>query len=165
MGVVASASGEGKKFELAQEMIQQAVLADVVDKGMQPNSYKPGTTQHKAYFVWILEETDGEGRNKRAFQSFTVSLTKTKAGKESNLRKTLKEFGAQFTPGPNGKELIDGVEGVDLDKYIGTKRTLVMSTEDGTDGPYIKILATQKPQGAGVDIPADFVRKQDQPAK
>jgi hypothetical protein len=28
-----------------------------------------------------------------------------------------------------------------------------------------QILATQKPTGKGVDIPADFVRKQDQPAK
>lgn len=165
MGLVASAQGEGKKFELAQEMIQQGVLADVVDKGQVPNKYKPGTTQHKAYFVWILEELDSEGRNKRAFLSFTVSLTKTKAGKESNLRKLLKEFGVKITV-VDGKELFDGESSVSLEKFIGLKRTLVMSSEDGADGePYIRILATKAPQGAGVDIPADFVRKQDQPAK
>lgn len=151
MGVVASAQGEGKKFEKPAEMIQQAVLADVVDKGMVPNKFKPGTTQHKAYFVWICEELDSEGKNKRVFDGFTVSLHE-----KASLRKRLKEFGA----------VIDKDTKIDLDQYIGTKRTLVLSSEDGDDGePYIKLLATQKPQGKGVDIPADFVRKQDQPAK
>lgn len=147
MGVKASAKGEGKKFELAQEMIQQAVLADVTDKGMVPNKFKPGTEQHKAYFTWILEEVDSEGKNKRVFESFTVSLHE-----KASLRKRLKEFGLEITADTE----------IDLDSYIGTKRTLVLSTEDGTDGePYVRILATQKPKGAGVDIPADFVRKQD----
>ncbi len=151
MGVVASAQGEGKKFELAQEMIQQAVLADVVDKGMVPNKFKPGTTQHKAYFVWILEEQDSDGRNKRVFESFTVSLHE-----KARLRARLKEMGVK----------IEKDSAIDLDSLIGTKRTLVLSTEDGTDGEqYIRILATQKPQGKGVEIPADFVRKQDAVSK
>jgi len=151
MGIKASAQGETKNFEKATEMIQQAVLADVVDKGMVANKFKPGTTQHKCYFVWILEEVDAEGRNKRVFESFTVSLHE-----KATLRKRLKEMGVK----------IDADTQLDLDTLIGTKRTLVMSTEDGTDGDtYIKILATQKPNGKGVEIPKDFVRKQDQPAK
>jgi hypothetical protein len=147
MGVVASAQGEGKKFELPQEMIQQAILADVVDKGMVPNKFKPGTQQHKAYFTWILEEVDADGKNKRVFDGFTVSLHE-----KASLRKRLKEFGAK----------IEKDTKLDLDMYIGTKRTLVLSTEDGNDGEqYVKILATKPPSGKGVEIPADFVRKQD----
>lgn len=151
MGIKASAQGESKNFELATEMIQQAVLADVVDKGMVPNKFKAGAMQHKCYFVWILEEVDGDNRNKRVFESFTVSLHE-----KATLRKRLKELGVA----------INADTELDLDTLIGTKRTLVMSTEDGADGgQFIKILATQKPQGKGVDIPKDFVRKQDQPAK
>jgi hypothetical protein len=164
MGVVVTAQGgEGKKFEKPTEMIQQGVLADIVDQGMKPNKFKPGTMQHKAYFVWILEEKDSEGRNKRAFEFYTVS-----ADKKANLRKRLTEFGAKFTAGPDGKELIDGQPSLELDKYIGVKRTIVLSVEDPREPggePFVKVLATQKPSGAGVDIPADFVRKQDQPAK
>lgn len=157
MGVTASASGEGKKFEQPVELIQQAVLADVTDKGMVPNKFKPGTTQHKAYFTWILAEVDSENRNKRIFQGFTVSLHE-----KATLRKILIQFGMKVTKGPDGKELFDGQKDVDLDKYIGSKRTLVLSSEDGDDGEtYIRVLATQKPSGEGVEIPADFVRKQD----
>ncbi len=153
MGITASAKeGAGKDFELASEMIQQGVLADVVDKGMVPNKFKPGTTQHKAYFVWILEEQDSEGRNKRVFESFTVSLHE-----KARLRVRLKELGVK----------IEKDTTVDLDSLIGTKRTLVLSTEDGQDGgkPFVRILATQKAQGKGMSIPEGFVRKQDQPDK
>jgi hypothetical protein len=153
MGVVASAKGDNSKdFELATEMIQQAVLADVVDKGMVPNKFKPGTEQHKAYFVWVLEEVDSEGRNKRVFESFTVSLHE-----KASLRKRLKELGIK----------IDESTNVDLDTLIGTKRTLVLSTEDGKDGgkPFVRVLATQKAVGKGMEIPKDFVRKQDQTPK
>lgn len=161
MGIIASAQGEQKNFEKPTEMIQKAVLADVVDKGLVPNKFKAGSTQHKAYFVWILAEEDSEGRNKRVFQSFTVSLHE-----KATLRKLLKDFGVKVTKSKDGKELFDGAESVDLEKYIGLQRTLVMSTEDGDNGePYIKILATQKSSGEGVEIPADFVRKQDKPAK
>jgi len=152
MGVVASAQeGGGKKFELPTELIQQAVLADVVDKGDVPNKFKPGTMQHKAYFTWILEEVDSEDRNKRVFQSFTVSLHE-----KASLRKILTQMGVKLE-----KDVA-----IDLDTLIGTKATLVLSLEDGTDGEqYVRILAIQKPKGTGVLIPSDFVRKQDQPAK
>src|SRR4051812_31001940 len=77
-----------KDFETVTEMIQPAVLADIVDKGQVPNKFKPGTTQHKCYFVWIVAEEDSEGRNKRVFESFTVSLNE-----KASLRKRLKELG------------------------------------------------------------------------
>lgn len=154
MGLTVQIDGGGKEFEAVTEMIQPGVLADIVDKGMVPNKFKPGTTQHKCYFVWIVAEEDTEGRNKRVFQSFTVSLNE-----KSSLRKFLSSLGIkEFDPA-----------GFDLETLIGTKRMLVLSQEDSADGgkPFIKITATMplKKNQPGVDIPADFVRKQDQPEK
>jgi hypothetical protein len=129
-------------------MIQTAVLADIVDKGDVPNKFKPGTTQRKCYFVWLVEEQDEDGRNKRVFQSFTVSLHE-----KASLRKFLASLGI--------KEF-DGA--FDLETLIGTKRKLVLSEEDGNDGKkYVRITATMplKKGEAAPDIPKDFVRKQD----
>ena len=137
-------------FEPVTEMIQPAVLADIVDKGMVPNKFKPGTEQHKCYFVWLTEEVDAEGRNKRVFESFTVSLNE-----KATLRKRLKDFGI--------KEFEKGQK-FELDSLIGTQRVLVLAAEDGTDGrTFIKITATMalKKGQRGVDVPSDFVRKQD----
>jgi hypothetical protein len=161
MGVKATANGgDGKKFEKPTEMIQQGIIADLTDKGMVSVTYAGKTKQqHKAYFTWILEEKDSEGRNKRVFQSFTVSLHE-----KARLRAIVKEFGVKITKDPANpkKELFDGQPDVELEQFIGLQRTLVMSTEDGDDGePYVKILATQKPSNTKLEIPADFVRKQD----
>src|SRR5581483_3372274 len=131
-------------------MIQPGVLADIVDKGQVPNKFKPGTTQHKCYFVWIVAEEDSDGNPKRVFESFTVSLNE-----KATLRKRLKEFG--FTNFEAGKPF-------NLDSLIGTKRVLVLSAEDGQDGrQFIKVTATMplKKGQTAPDIPADFVRKQD----
>jgi hypothetical protein len=155
VGLSVQIDGGGKDFEQVTEMIQPGVLADIVDKGMVPNKFKPGTEQHKCYFVWIVAETDTEDRNKRVFQSFTVSLNE-----KSSLRKFL---------GTLGYKEFDPKVAFDLESLIGTKRMLVLSQEDGTDGgkPFIKITATMplKKNQPGVDIPSDFVRRQDQPAK
>jgi hypothetical protein len=149
-------SGSGKDFEPVTEMIQPAVLADIVDKGMVPNKFgKVGADgkiplQHKCYFVWLVAETDTEDRNKRVFQSFTVSLNE-----KATLRKFLGTLGIKEFP-----------SAFDLDTLIGTKRMLVLSEEDGREGgkPFIKITATMalKKGQTAPEIPADFVRKQDQ---
>lgn len=143
-----------KDFEPVTEMIQPAVIADIVDKGEVPNKFKPGKTQHKCYFVWLVAEEDSEGRNKRVFESFTLSLHE-----KARLRARLKELG--YKDFEEGKPF-------DLETLIGTNRTLVMAEEDGTDGgKYVRITATIKlqPGQKAVKIPADFVRKQDQPVK
>lgn len=143
-----------KDFEAVTEMIQPAVLADIVDKGQVPNKFKPGTTQHKCYFVWILAEEDSEGKNKRVFESFTVSLHE-----KATLRKRVKEL--------RGKDVEAG-EKLDLESFIGTKRVLVMSQEDSAEPggkPFTKVLATQPVKKGMVapDVPADFIRKKDKP--
>jgi hypothetical protein len=150
MGLSVQIDSGGKDFEAVTEMLQPAVLADIVDKGVVPNKFKPGTTQHKCYFVWIVAETDSEDRNKRVFQSFTVSLNE-----KASLRKFLGTLGIKEFP-----------SAFDLDTLIGTKRMLVLSEEDSKDGgkPFLKITATMalKKGQTAPDIPADFVRKQDQ---
>lgn len=153
MGITAKIDGGGNDFEAVSDMMQSAVLADIVDKGMVPNKFKPGTEQHKCYFVWIVGEQDSEGRNKRVFESFTVSLHE-----KASLRKRIKNLGIALDA--NTKEF-------DLDSLIGTQRCLVLTTEDSnTPGgkPFIKVTATmalQKGQSP-VAIPDGFVRKQDQ---
>lgn len=156
MSLSVEIDGGGKEFEAVTEMIQPGVIADIVDKGMVDNKFKPGTQQHKCYFVWIVAEEDTGGRNKRVFQSFTVSLNE-----KSSLRKFLGTLGY--------KEFAAGTPFV-LDSLIGTKRMLVLSQEDSAEKggkPFLKITATMalKHGQKGVDVPADFVRKQDQPAK
>jgi hypothetical protein len=156
MGITVDISGGGKDFELAEDLYQAGVLADIVDKGLIDNKYKPGTKVHKCYFVWILSELDSDGRNKRVFESYTVSLD-VKAG----LRKRAKEFGvtdAQL------EDLKAKKTKFDLDQFIGIKRMLVLNKEDGKDGKVrVSVTATMPlPKGnKGVDIPADFQRKQD----
>ena len=153
MGLSVQIDGGGKEFELVDDLIQGAVLADIVDKGMVDNRYKPGTKVHKCYFVWIMSEEDSDGKPKRVFESFTVSMNS-----KATLRKRYKEL--------TGKKDadIDAGPAIDLDSLIGTKRVLVLSKEDGDNGkPYVKVTATMplKKGQTAPDIPADFVRKQD----
>ena len=154
MGIVATIDNR-KDFEPVTEMIQPGVLADIVDKGQVPDSFNPGKTKHKCYFVWLLAEEDTEGRNKRVFKSFTVSLHE-----KASLRKHIKEL--------TGKDVTG--ESFDLDSLIGIKRLLVLAQEDAKEPggkPFTKITATMplKKGQTAPEIPADFVRKQDQPAQ
>lgn len=154
MGLSVDIKGASKDFELVEDMIQGAVLADIVDKGMVDNKFKPGTKVHKCYFVWIVQEEDSEGKQKRVFESFTVSMNS-----KATLRKRYKELTGQKD------EAIDALKTIDLDALIGTKRILVLSKEDGDNGKsFIKVTATMpvKKGQSAPDIPADFVRKQDQ---
>jgi hypothetical protein len=139
-----------KVFEAVTEMIQPGVLADIIDKGQVPNKFKPGTTQHKCCFVWIVAEEDSEGRNKRVFKNFTVSLHE-----KASLRKFLGTLGYKdFEKGSS----------FELESLIGTQRMLVMSEEDGENGKkYVNITATM-PLKKGlkpVEVPKDFTRKKD----
>jgi hypothetical protein len=156
VGLSVQIDGPGRDFEPIEDLIQGAVLADIVDKGLVDNRFKPGKKVHKCYFVWILAEEDTDGKNKRVFESFTVSMNS-----KATLRKRYKEL--------TGKkdEEVDAMDNVELDPLLGIKRMLVLSKEDPAEKggkPFIKVQATmplKKGQNAP-DIPADFVRKQDQ---
>jgi hypothetical protein len=153
--IIARKVDTNSDFEPVVELLQGGVIADVVDKGMFPNKFKPGTEQHKIYFVWIVEEVDSTGRNKRVFESFTNSLHE-----KASLRKRLKSLG--YTDAQLDSDFI-------VDQVIGAKRFLVLTAEDGDDPakPFIKVtavMALKKGQTAP-DIPADFERKEAKPAK
>lgn len=155
MGLSVQIDGGGKDFELVEDMIQGAVLADIVDKGIVDNKFKPGTKVHKCYFVWIMSEEDSDGKNKRVFESFTVSMNE-----KATLRKRYKEL-----TGKKDEDIKAMKSAIELDSLIGIQRMLVLSKEDGDNGkPFVKVTATmplKKGQTAPA-IPSDFVRKQDQ---
>jgi hypothetical protein len=149
-----------RDFEPVTEMMQPAILADIVDKGLVDNKFKPGTKQQKCYFVWLVAEEDENGKPKRVFESFTVSLNE-----KATLRKRLKDFGFNDAA---AEELKRTKSDLDLDQYIGQTRMLIMNEEDGENGKkFIKVTATMplKKGMVAPEIPSDFVRKQDQEAK
>lgn len=153
MGLSVQIDAGGKDFEAVEDMLQGGVLADIVDKGLVDNKFKPGTKVHKCYFVWLVSEEDTDGRNKRVFESFTVSMHQ-----KATLRKRYKEL--------TGKkdEDIDAMTSIDLDSLIGSKRYLVLSQEDGDNGKtFLKVTATMplKKGQSAPDIPEDFIRKDD----
>jgi hypothetical protein len=154
LGLKASIDSTNFEREPVQEMLQGGVIADVVDLGLKDDKFNPGKKKHKCYLMWILDEVDSNGRNKRAFQNFTVSLHE-----KARLRKFVESLGFK---------LEKGVE-FEFDNLIGVKRFLVLSQEDSKSGgdPFLQITATMalKKGQSAPDVPADFVRKQDQPAK
>lgn len=156
MALVVQIDGGGKDFEVVEDMIQGAVLADIVDKGMVDNKkFKPGTKVHKCYFVWILNEEDTDGKNKRVFESFTVSMNP-----KSSMYKRVGQL-----LGKTAEELAE-MGNIELDSLIGTKRLLVLTKEDSKEKggkPFIKVTAVMplKKGQTAPDIPADFVRKED----
>lgn len=133
-------------FELPNEGVQAAVLADIVDKGIVETKFgkKP-----KLQFTWILQEADSKGRQKRVFETFTASLNE-----KATLRKRLSQMGAKFT---------EGQKEFDVESYLGYQATLVIGYADGTGGEkYANVLSVMKPAaGQDVQIPEDFTRKQD----
>lgn len=161
MGIKAKIDAGGKDFEVIEDLIQGAVLADVTDKGMVDNSFKPGTKVHKCGFVWLVAEEDTEGRSKRVFETFTVSMHE-----KASLRKRYKELTGKKDADLEAMQTAH--EDADLDALIGTKRMLVLSREDGENGkPYLKVTATMplKKGMSAPDIPKGFVRKQDKTEK
>lgn len=149
-----------KDFEAIAEMIQPGVLADIVDLGMQPNPFKNGAMQHKVRFVWIVAEEDSEGRQKRVFERFTLSLNE-----KATLRKRIKEIRGRDL---NAEESAPGAS-FDIETLVGSQRVLVLTQEDAKkpgDKPFIKVTATMpSKKGQTVTVPSDFVRAKDKPTQ
>lgn len=133
-----------QQYELPNEGVQAAVLADIVDLGIQDTNFGK---KDRARFVYLLEEVDEKGEQKRAFQTFTKSLNE-----KASLRKTLSQLGAKFDAGA-----------IDLESYVGKQVSLVIGYEDGSDGKkYARIVSIMKPRaGQAVQIPDTFVRVKD----
>lgn len=130
----------GKDFEPVSEGVHAAVLAEVVDKGMQPT---PFGEKHKIMFVWLTDEADEDGKTKFVFQSFTASLHE-----KATLRKAVKAI--------RGKD-IDG-ENFDIESLKGSQNQLVIQHNEAANGKvYANVQAIMKAKpGARVSIPSDF---------
>lgn len=130
----------GKDFEPVSEGIHSAVLAEVVDKGMQPT---PFGEKHKVMFVWMTDEADEDGKTKLVFQSFTASLHE-----KATLRKAIKAI--------RGKD-IDGQD-FDVESLKGSQNQLVIQHNEAANGKvYANIQAIMKAKpGQRVTVPSDF---------
>jgi hypothetical protein len=69
MPIIATAT-ESKTFTPAPEGTHQAVCVDVIDKGMQPNTFKPGTMQHKIDLVWQIAELRDDGKRYQVYKRY-----------------------------------------------------------------------------------------------
>lgn len=140
----------GKDYEKVSEGVHTAVLADVVDLGLVDTQFGP---KEKVRFVWLTSETDSEGRTKMAFQTFTKSLHE-----KATLTKTVKSMlGKVPTAGS-----------FDLESLIGHNARLVIQHNEGKEGQVyanVSSILKAEPKSPKMDIPRDFVRKQDKPAK
>lgn len=93
MPIYASA-GSGTSFTPAPAGTHQAVCVDVIDKGQQPNPFKPGTTQAKIDIAWQIAETRDDGKPYLVFKRYTLSLNE-----KASLRHDLESWrGRPFTP-------------------------------------------------------------------
>jgi hypothetical protein len=132
---------ESKEFEIPEDGLYQAVLADVVDLGEQPTQFGD---KHRARFIYILSETDSEGRPFRLMQQLNVSLHE-KSGMAKIVKRLL------------GK---DPGESFDLDLLIGKQCQLDVIRNEGKEGRiFANVNAVLSPiKSQAVGIPADFVR-------
>lgn len=143
-----------KVYELVSEGLHPAVLADVVDSGIVDVTFQGITSKkHQGRFVFFVDERDTEGKQKRIFQRFTVSLHA-----KATLTKLLGQMG--ITVDPNNKD-------VDLDALVLGKQVQVLIAHKDGEGAhkgkkFANITAFTKPQvGQNVTAPEDFKRDKD----
>jgi len=143
-----------KDFEKPATGMYHAVLADIVDIGDVPNTYKGVTKiQPMLYFVWILDAKDKEGRQFQIRERFNNSLTE-----RSNLYKRL-------------KQILNQAPSVDInpETLIGQTRKLFIQLDvvgEGTQQKkYTNVIGVSAADaGIAVSIPSDFVRDKLKPA-
>lgn len=139
----------GKDFEPVSEGVHNAVLGDVVDKGMQQTAFGE---KHKVMFVWLTDEADEDGKTKYVFQSFTASLHE-----KATLRKAVKAIRL-------GKD-IDG-DSFDIETLVGSQVQLVIQHNEANNGKvYANVASILKPKGPAVVLPSDFEFKKKEGAK
>lgn len=113
--------GDSKNYTPAPEGTHQAICVDVIDLGMLPNTFKPGTTQHKINVVWQIDEVRDDGKRHQVYKRYTLSLNE-----KANLRHDLESWrGRAFTR--------DEEMGFDVEKLIGVN-CLVNVQHNSKDG-------------------------------
>lgn len=106
MPIIATA-GDSKNYTPAPEGTHQAICVDVIDLGLHPNTFRPGTFQPKINVVWQIDEVRDDGKRHQVYKRYTLSLNE-----KANLRHDLESWrGKAFT---RDEEL-----GFDVEKLIG----------------------------------------------
>lgn len=133
----------GKEYEKLSEGVHSAVLADIVDLGVQDTQYGP---KRKVRFVWLTDEVDAEGQTKRAFETFTASLHE-----KATLRKRVDQIVGKTGVPVSGE--------FNLESLIGVNRRLVIQHNEGGQGNvYANVTSTLAPEKK-LSVPKDFQRK------
>jgi hypothetical protein len=141
-----------KEFELPAEGTVQAVLAEVIDKGIEDVIWKGVAKKvHKVSLRWQLAELDAEKQPKRVYEKFTLSLDP-----KAKLYARIKGLFGKEPPAS-----------LDLEKIVGTNTNLVIVHNAGTDKQgkaktYANIAATLKLQPGQAKLAIVPIPKKDE---
>jgi len=143
MPIVAPKS-ESKQFELATEGPHVGVLADVIDLGQVTTDRG---LKHRIRFLWLLDDTDTEGRQFSTVETFNLS-----ANEQSLLAKRIKSMYGQLPPAD-----------FDYEKCIGVSRLLIIQHNTVGDRTYANVTGVSKLPAnmQPMKVPATYVRKKD----
>lgn len=147
MAIMATA-GDSKAYTPAPAGVHQAVCVDVIDKGVQPNQFKPGTTQRKIDIAWQLDEKRDDGKKIVAYKRYTLSLNE-----KATLRKDLESWrGRAFTR--------DEEMGFDVEQILGANCLINIqhaTKENRTYGNVVAVMPLAR--GMGKLTATDYIRE------
>jgi hypothetical protein len=146
MPIIATAT-QSKTFTPAPEGTHQAVCVDVIDKGLQPNTFKPGTMQHKIDLVWQIAEARDDGKPYQVYKRYTLSLNE-----KASLRHDLESWrGKPFT--------IDEEHGFDVETVIGANCLVNIQHRTVADKTYANVVSVMPLiKGMAKIAPLDYKR-------
>jgi hypothetical protein len=122
MPIMATAGEGGKVFTPAPEGVHQAVAVDVIDQGLKPNPFKPGTQQHKIDIAWQIAERRDDNKPYLVYKRYTLSLNE-----KATLRHDLESWrGKPFTR--------DEEMGFDVESIIGANCLVNIQHKKSSDG-------------------------------
>lgn len=149
MAIIATA-GDSKTYTPAPAGVHQAVAVDVIDKGLQPNQFKPGTTQHKIDIAWQLDEKRDDGKRFLVYKRYTVSLNE-----KATLRKDLESWrGRAFT---REEEM-----GFDVEAILGANCLVNIQHNTKDSRTYANVVAVMPLAKGMTKIAAvEYVREKD----
>lgn len=135
-----------REYELLSEGVHAAVLADIIDLGLQPG-FQGGPPKQKIQFVWLTDEADQKGYTKRAFARYTFSLHK-----KSSLTAALRQM----------KVAVPTTGKFNVESLLGRQQNLVIQHNPAADGSgkIFANIASYMAPNQKVAIPADFKRKE-----
>lgn len=133
MGFVVKEGGEPR--ELVTPDVHSAIIAEVVDLGLEDDRFNPGQKKHKGKAIIQIDEpkTTGKGAGERKELHYFFTATLGTAQKPSNLRKMVE--------GVRGRQLSsEEVKGFDVMGLAETPCRVVVKhkvKEDGSVGDYV----------------------------